>query len=268
MTILILQFALALFLFVFSKEILKKLIPKMLLFLYNDKNKDYTYAIIISTFIFFNIIFFKTPMKIFIKNEALIVGLKILYLFISVICIYIFKIKMQKKYYLYDYKFQIQNESKKPYELISNLATIEINEEKTKILNKISVEKVIFKPSKTNQKKTKIEISEEWKETIYYSLRKNNIINDNMDLNEFKIKFLTELISLKMECKVLFYFHKCFDLNVKTSNKITLKDFIQYFTDEKDCKFLYESVKNGSDYLIKNTDVIDNLKIFKKKPMT
>mgnify|MGYP006169198551 CR=1 FL=1 len=88
----ILQFTFALFLLFFSREILNKLIPKMFVFISEEKNKDYVFAIIVAIFIFFNILFLKTSMKTFIKSEVVIFLFKILYIIISSISIYIFKI--------------------------------------------------------------------------------------------------------------------------------------------------------------------------------
>jgi len=262
----ILQFTFALFLLFFSREILNKLIPKMFVFISEEKNKDYVFAIIVAIFIFFNILFLKTSMKTFIKSEVVILLFKILYLIISSISIYIFKIKIyEASYYIYDYKFKIESIDNKPCGYLSNTKTILINQKNPVTISKTSDKKIDITINDVNNK---IVISDEWKIKIYNAFNKYGIINPDIEIDEFKMKFLNEPISVKMDCKVLFYFHKCFQMNVKTQNKITLKDFIKYFTDENNSRYNYDSVKNGRDFLMKNTDVIDELNIFPRKPIT
>lgn len=262
----ILQFTFALFLLFFSREILNKLIPKMFVVISEEKNKDYVFAIIVVIFIFFNILFLKTSMKTVIKSEVVIFLFKIFYLIISSISIYIFKIKIyDANYYIYDYKFNIESIYNKPCGYLSNTKTIHINKKNPVTLSKTSDKKIGITINDLNNK---IVISDEWKIKIYNAFNKYGIINPDIEINEFKLKFLNEPISVKMDCKVLFYFHKCLVINIKPQNKITLKDFIQYFTDENNSRYNYDSVKNGRDFLMKNTDVIDELNIFPIKPIT
>ena len=222
----ILQFTFALFLLFFSREILNKLIPKIFVFISEEKNKDYVFAIIVAIFIFFNILFLKTSMKTFIKSEVLISLFKILYIIISSISIYIFKIKIyEANYYIYDYKFKIESIDNKPCGYLSNPKTILINQKNPETIIKTSDKKIDITINDVNNK---IVISEEWKIKIYNAFNKYGIINPDIEIDEFKMKFLNEPISVKMDCKVLFYFHKCFQINGKKPDTNSLKKNINF----------------------------------------